>query len=379
MISFSLRRSGYWIIPRIWHLTILALLIGNTIIVFKAYKKLRKEATAIHAENQKIQTDINALQTDIKFLQTRFDALSDIPLALAETPTGVKYVHASQGVSRTEIDFLSRYRGAILGEKTNVETFQPRQLIESLKSALVEGFNKDNLNLQLRTGSEREALIAYAVLRTNGSMPTYEVRDTIPNNLKQLVQGTSGNCSDFTIRLMMMLESIGVKATTISSHTKNLGGHVFVDAYDPIDDKAYLLDANFNVMIVLPTSEGRGFLETLLTMKPGERKEYAHSADISVFPVYFRFLDPGKNGLTRTPLTPEYINEHRADREPMWRRWLAEDGGELIDWWIRTPNHVPKTLKEFSKFLSAIPNEFDVSTDYASRLRKAAALKNVPL
>lgn len=367
---------GCWIKSRKWQLLFCALLVGNIIVVKKAYKVYRKEMTAMRTENQQMFAEFNTkVYDEIKALKIRVDELGEMPLAYAETPKGLAIVPANRGVSRAEIDFLARYRGAIFSEKTNVEAFPPGKLIEALKTELDEGFKQDERNLQLRSGSERESLIAYTMLRTNGSMPTYEVRDTVPNNLDQLVLGTSGNCTDFTFRLMMLLESIGLKASTISSNTKNLGGHVFVDAYDSEQDKAYLLDANFNVMIVLPNSKGRGFLESVFAMKPEERKTFAGKTDISAFPVYFRFLDPGKTGLTLTPLTPEFINEQRADREPMWRRWLAKDTEELLKWWNRAPIHAPRTLKEFSKVLSAIPGEFDVSDDYAARLRKVADLK----
>src|SRR5690606_10438828 len=88
-------------------------------------------------------------------------------------------------------------------------------------------------------GSPRRQLIAAALLRVNGSMPTYAIRVAVPNDLSRIVAGTGGNCADFTVRLMLLLEAIGVRASLISIVTPELPGHVFVDAYDPIDDTAY--------------------------------------------------------------------------------------------------------------------------------------------
>lgn len=159
----------------------------------------------------------------------------------------------------------------------------------------------------------------------------------------------------------------------ISNVTNNLPGHVFVDAYDAHDDTSYLLDANFNVIIIRPNSKKQGFLEQLFSDSK-DHDEFSRIARILVFPVYFRFIDPGETGFMGTPLTPEFLNEQRADREPMWRRWLAHDIEGLRLWWINTPSHAPKTLKELSMSYSAIPKEFNVSKNFAQKLRKVAGI-----
>lgn len=360
-----------WLANRKWHLIVLILLSINVIFVmkvYKSYKSFRHEVVIARAEYRQVQADV----LDLK---TRLREFSDTPLAYAETPRGLKLVPVNQGVSKADIEFISRYRGPIIGGK-KLSTFESRELSATLRVELLDSFKKTTRSLSSEY-TERQSLIAHAVLRTHGSIPVYEVRDAVPNDLDQIVLGPSGNCSDYTIRLLMVMEALGLKASLISSVTPNLGGHVFVDAYDPEEDTSYLLDANFSVMIIQPQSKGRGFLENLLTMSDDKRVEFAKLVNIVAFPVYFRFVDPGATGVMRTPLTPEFINEQRADREPMWRRWLAQDMEQLVGWWHKAPGHAPRTLQEFSEFLSVIPAEFNGSADYAANLRQVAGIEIV--
>lgn len=359
-------RIWSWLVARRWRLIALILLAGNIIFVAKAYKSFRHEIGSIHAENNKIQSNI-------KEIQTRFAELSGIPFSYAETPVGLKLVPANQGVTKDDLKFISDYRGPLELEGKKATNFSRGKLIASLKNGIQHEFSKDKNNL-IQTRTEREALIAFAMLRVHGSMPVYEVRNAVPNDLNQIVQGHSGNCSDYTIRLMMVLESLGVKVSTISSVTPNLGGHVFVDAYDPQEDTSYLLDSNFSVMIAMPKSNGNSFIQSLLSMSDEARVEFAKSVKLTAFPVYFRFVDPGVTGFKHTPLTPEFINESRANREVMWRKWMSQDMSHLIAWWKKAPNHAPRTLREFSSFLNAIPSDFNFSSNYAEKLRTSTGI-----
>jgi hypothetical protein len=324
---------------------------------------------AIFHRLQGLRADVRELREDI----ARDVHLDEVAVAYAETPEGLRRTSADLGLSKADIAFVERFRGHLLPAGVEPATLKRGELIERLRSELLAAFARDPANLELGK-TPRQALIAFAVLRTRGSIATYQVRPMVPNDLHSLVLGSEGNCSDFTVRLMMVLESIGLRAATVSSYTPNLQGHVVVDAYDPEEDAAYLLDSTFSVVMSLPHSGRLGFLETVLRMRADERKRFAETVDIRAFPDYYRFVDPGDQGLTITPLTDNYINQQMSKRVPMWRKWLAQDTKSLALWWKNTPDHMPRTLSEFRRdAVDKIPQEFDRSGDYAERLRATAS------
>lgn len=322
---------------------------------------------------RELQRENEALAQQVTSMKFEMDGLGNMALAYAETPTGLKLVPAEFGASRQDLDFLKRFRGPLLSLTTDFNALTPGQLSRQLHDTLNEAFNADSKNLELGD-TPRSALIAFSVLRVNGSMPTYEVRAAVPDDLRSMVDGTSGNCSDFSYRLAMVAEALGLKAAIISANTPSLPGHVFVDAYDPQEDVAYLLDANFNVVLKRKNAHGLGFLEYLLSKDQKTQGDFAATETINAMPVYFRFVDPGESGIYNTPLSASYINGIRGDRVPTWRKWTANDLDDLVAWWIKAPNHKPKTLAESSKWLTKIPVEFNRSGDYAARIRTASGI-----
>lgn len=365
-----MNRLLQWLRARIAPLALAALLVGNMVC-----------ATYFWGLVHRVQSLEVDAKSEIQGLRVELDRdarLSEIAIAYTETPEGLRRVPANEGLTREDIAFISRFRGHIVADPVALGSMKRGDLLAKIGTDIRASFAENPANLQLGR-TPRAALVSFAVLRTRGSISTYQVRDTVPNNLASLILGYSGNCSDFTLRLMMVLESLGLRASTISVYTPNLMGHVVVDAYDPEEDTAYLLDSTFSVVMTIPQSKNFGFFETVLRMNPAERKNFAESVQLRAFPEYYRFVDPGEQGLKITPLTPQYINQQLSNREPMWRKWLALDTDELANWWKKTPSHAPRTLSEFRRdFVSVIPEEFDRSGDYASRLR-AAAIKFLAL
>ncbi|MFS8145344.1 hypothetical protein [Rhizobium sp. BR 249] len=353
-----------------------AICLGAAFIVGVAVQNY-KATTKLRAENKQINKQLAAMSENLKQLTAvaeNLKQLGNLPLAYAETPEGLKLVPAEHGVTKDDLDFVKRFRGPLLDLKTNFETTSPRDIKKLLHSSLLAEFERDPRNLTLAE-TKRRAFITFAMLRVNGSMPTYEVRDTVPNDFKSMLLGTSGNCSDFTIRVMMVAEALGLKAALISANTPSLPGHVFADVYDPEEDTAYMLDANFNVLIAREHTQGRGFFETLLASNQVDQDNFSRVASVKALPVYFRYVDPGEKGLYGTPLTASYINEIRSKREDTWRQWTSQDLDDLVDWWKRIPDNRPRTLAEFEVYLTKIPDEFDSSGDYAARLRTVAEVE----
>ncbi|MBY5790048.1 hypothetical protein GFL91_36770 [Rhizobium leguminosarum bv. viciae] len=339
-----------------------ALLVGVAVQNYNTSTKLSK----LRAENKRINEQLTQVSESLK-------QLGSLPLAFAETPEGLKLVPAEDGVSKDDLDFVKRFRGPLLDLNTDLRNLSVDQLKQLLRTRLLTEFEGDPRNLSLAE-TKRRAMITFAMLRVNGSMPTYEVRDSVPDDFKTMLLGTSGNCADFTIRVMLVAEALGLKAALISANTPALPGHVFADVYDPEEDTAYMLDSNFDVQIAREHTAGKGFFEALLTSGAEEQDNFSLWAKVKVLPVYFRYVDPGEKGLYGTPLTAGYINQSRSKREDTWRNWTSKDLANLVDWWKRIPNHRPRTLAEFRQFLSNIPTQFNSSGDYAARLRKAAGV-----
>lgn len=336
------------------------LLVANLATQNREWHHLRKQIEALRGADAETGAKLDAIRKETHTLP---------PSAFAESSSGLESVPVDQGASQAELSFIARFRGPLLDlDGSDADLARPEL---PLRDRLLAGFARDGGSVSVgRTA--RQAMIVYALLRAHGSIATYAVRPAVPDGTRDLMLGASGNCADYTVRLMMLLEAAGVKASLISSVTPALPGHIFVDAYDPQDDAAYLLDSNFGVMIARSASGGRGFFDNLLGLSASDRRAFAIGAKIETFPVYFRFVDPGPAGLFGTPLTVADLNRLRPGRETLWRRWLADDLGDLVEWWRKQPNHRPRTLAEFREFAPGIPVEFQGSGDYASRLRTTA-------
>lgn len=347
-----------------------AIAVGATLAVgaaaiYKGTKKLRHLQAQVASESAALA----ALRTEAAVLRTQVDEA-----AWEETPDGLEPAPASRGATKEELAFLRNFRRPLL-EPSQVPSGNVYQGV--LAQSLRDGFERDARLVGHPGLTERQRLITYVLLRVNGSIPTYEIRPRLPSDFRELVLGTSGNCGDFAVRLMVALESIGMQAAMISANTPEFPGHVFVDAHDPVEGRSYLLDANYNVMLSSPAVRVGSFISHWLAA--GDRKSFADAVEVRTFPVYFRFVDPGAQGFQPNALTPDAINEQRAEREQRWRRWLRADAEALRAWWKKTPRHRPQTLQELAgRGAFRMPAGFDASGGYAKELRVRAGLPSAP-
>ncbi|WP_413430189.1 hypothetical protein [Synechococcus sp. Cu2B8-bc1011] len=287
-----------------------------------------------------------------------------------ETPKGLKPSNPDHGSTINDLKFLQAFRKHLVSP----EEYNYLNIKKLIHDELIAG-HKDSANSLAAYGlSGRESLIAYTVLRVNGSIPVYEIRRNIPPDFKELITGTSGNCSDHSLRLMLALETIGVKSALISNVTKNIGGHVFVDAYDPIDNKFYILDPTFNLIIIGDSNTQKSLVAEIIDTGDNTKKKIlAQNLRIIAFPTIVRFVDPGYTAFRSNTLTPDFINETRSKRDRMWRKWALEDGKELRSWWERTPGHRPQSAGGFAHSNGIkLPNNFDSSDEYALTLMRSS-------
>jgi hypothetical protein len=301
-----------------------------------------------------------------------------LPSAYAETPAGLSLISPKYGASKPELNFLHRFRRPIiLSSQYDFDDVDAEKIKKDLQRQLLNDFARDRAYVQdWLPLTDQQAKVAYAVLRTNGSIPTYQVRSYVPNDLKSLLLSSSGNCSDYTIRLMMVLEAIGVKAMFVSIVTEQFPGHVVVDAYDPEEDTSYILDANYNTMLIRPNSQGKGFLEQVFREQSAK---FIDGIEIISFPVYFSSV---ANESSSIPLN--VINGQRDEMTARWKRWIENDRDELLSWWMNTPTHRPATLAELRQVtndgipvLDNIPQDFSASGSYANNLREYLGIQRL--
>ena len=331
-----------------------------TLILHKDFETLRYYV----GQNTK---EINLLKDEVFGFKS---SLSNLNLSLFEDPNGVRFVQAKYGVTSDELVFIQNQRGAILEPD---EFIEDKQLVTVIRDKFDTQYLKNKYLFDGVNLSDRAKFIANAVTRVNGSISTYAVKSRYSYKLKDALTIHNGNCSDYTLRLMLVLEALGLKSAMISSVTRNLPGHVFVDAYDLYDDSSYFLDSTWNIMIKIPETEGKSFFQILFELPVSQRVQFIKNLEIIQFPMYFRYIDPGLGGLTGSPYSLEFLNGQRGGLVEQFRRFLMEDLDQLKVWWENTPSHRPFSLDEIRGMnLAEIPENFNLSKNYANQIRQAA-------
>ena len=291
---------------------------------------------------------------------------SDLSLGLFETPEGTKFVLEEFGVSGPDLSFIKKYRGPLIEAS---EFDSEENLMGLLRNKIVQHYQANKSLFSEYDLTNREKLIASAVAQVNGSIATYAVKSRHPYNLDDILMIHNGNCSDFSLRLMIVLEAIGIKAAMISIVTSGLPGHIFVDAYDPISGSSFLLDSTWNLMVILHNSNGKSLIQFVSEATDAERPTIVDNLTVNQFPAYFRYIDPGLAGLSSSPLSLEYLNGQRDDISSLFRGLLKSELGTVKNWWKTVPSHRPRTLREMKNLgLADIPDYFDVSEDYAFKI-----------
>jgi hypothetical protein len=145
----------------------------------------------------------------------------------------------------------------------------------------------------------------------------------------------------------MILDVFDIPGRFTPIFTKSLPGHVVVDAFDPVEETAYLLDSNTNVYGMIAATKG-SFFDTILDWDLEERKRYfMEDEEHLIFPpVFLRYLDPGVFTKLEFPETLESVNRGvYLPRIEKWRTTLTSELPSLVGWWEETkPEGMPKNL-----------------------------------
>jgi hypothetical protein len=263
-----------------------------------------------------------------------------------ETPEGIAPAKLEAGASSTSIAWLQHFRGPLLSKVGA----NPR---DELHDAILSDWKRllPLMNETFPTLSQRQQFIAFIALRVSGSFSTYVVRPRVPNSLHALLTSYRGNCSDYSIRLAMALDSVGVQTAIIPINTPSLPGHVVIDAFDREDGSGYLLDSLFNTILRYDNA-GMSFINKWIQLAPEQRAAYFDAEDSNqrLFnPAFFRFLDGGTSGLTGTPITLDSINSITVEkRQVLWRAAMTGEWREYLGWWKNSyPNMPPRNLADF--------------------------------
>lgn len=243
------------------------------------------------------------------------------------------------GIPRKEAEFLTHFSGKLI-ERIPDGTAELKQ---EIRSGIERGYREDGWRLsELHDfDTDRERLIAYMMLRVNGSLPVYKFTTGLPGDLSGLLVENGGNCSHAAYRLLMVLEAFGIKGRTIVWFSPSLGGHVLVDAYDPVEKKAYLLDSTFNLFSKFEGVD-RGYFDVLSGMTVAEKARDLPGR-LNAFP-YFTVDTEGLQQDT---------NSFRAEqilriRDGTLTALVYEMPAALAFWKKSYPYGIPMTLEEMA-------------------------------
>ncbi|WP_461583438.1 hypothetical protein [Thiobacillus sp.] len=278
------------------------------------------------------------------------------------------------GIPKKDAKFLANFAGEIISQVPN----NANDLKRTVRNNIISGYQT---HIQLFSGthdfgSDRERLIVYAMLRVNGSLPIYKgtgfsVEEFLPRNWEGLVVGKYGNCGIAATRLLMVLDAFAIPARAVVWFSPSLTGHIFVDAYDPVERKAYLLDPSFNVWDVQPHVD-EGYMEVLAGMKVEDRKRYLRGG-LSQFPFYI----VGTQGIHKD-INAFREEQHLKIKDAILSALTYEMPVALENWKNNYPHYIPFTLGEAAVIgNNADLQKFNPSHPLATRaLLEMAGLKN---
>lgn len=321
--------------------------------------KLSDIVQAMHAANQQLTGVVESMIV----ANQGGDPAS---IAYVETPRGLVPAPANRGISRDELDFLRAFRGPILDAESKMDEVD---VYNSISSAIRDGAMQHAEELQTYQFTPRQTLIAYSLLRTNGSFVTYEVRHSIPNDPDLIIKGPSGSCADYALRLTLVLDAIDVDTAIFSINTPSFPGHVVVDAYDSEEDSGYILDPNFNTMIIVKNTGGRSGMYHIIE-RFRANGDVLDGVRIVNFPVYFRHVDPSDTGYFDVAMNVDTLNEQRGGREKKWKQFFRAELQTVMNFWSTAPGHAPQSLSELAKSIDKIPPQFQQSGEIGRKLRQ---------
>ena len=281
----------------------------------------------------------------LAFVASSATADQQLATKVAPSPSGSAHSQHQPASALPDDELLTGFRGRLLAQLPS----DHRQTRAALRSALLNEFSakQDLIRTRFPELSERQRLVMFTLLRVHGSFPTYAIRSMVPASLDRLLLSHRGNCSDHAIRLALALDALDIETAFVPIKTASLPGHVVVDAYDPIEHTAYLLDSNTNVLIRRPGASA-SFLTEWVNERALARTEFFSSAgNFYELPMHYDYEDPGPLGFTGAAPTLEQLNSTVKNRKDLWRRAFTTEFGQVLGWWKTSwPYQPPRSLIE---------------------------------
>lgn len=190
------------------------------------------------------------------------------------------------GIEKERANFLTLFRKSIISEPARIDMEHVEYIKVRIKHDLLEDYARDGprLNEWASFASDRERFIAYLMLRVNGSLPAFYPAKPVSFDLRDNLLSTEGNCSHHSFRLLMVLDIFSIEGRLVSWWSPAIEGHVFVDAFDPLEGKSYFVDPTSNLMAAhVSSGQHLSFLETIEIMSPQDRKVFL-STQMKAFP-----------------------------------------------------------------------------------------------
>lgn len=243
------------------------------------------------------------------------------------------------GIPRRDAEFLAGLAGKIIDRIPGSD----EGLKSDIRDRISQGYEKDGHRLSERYGfgSEREKLIVYMMLRVNGSLPVYKITSDVPMDISGLLMGKQGNCGVAATRLLMVLDAFGIKGRAVVWYSPSLTGHILVDAYDSIENKAYLLDPTFNIWGKFDRAD-QGYFDVLARMTVDNKIRHL-KANLKAFPFYIVATE-GMNQESDDFREEQYLKV----KDAILAAFAYEMPTTLEHWNKNYPRSVPYTLDEIA-------------------------------
>jgi len=268
---------------------------------------------------------------------------SKTPITEASTP--ITYTYSSQGIIPVstqyglplrDAEFLVNFDGPLVDIPYGEPIPDEITLLPTLRASLQAEYEQKYALLQeyFPELSEQRLFLMFLVLRVNGSIPTYEATIDVDWDHNLLV-GDKGNCTHYTLRMLMVLNAFELPGRALYIWTPSLPGHVAVEFYDEATGLTALLDANNNLAFFIEGAN-KPFIDTIGEWSLAERQTFfAENRNQAYAPFMMRYYSP--NYWLRTSEFPYSLQElnllNSVSRVQGWNTTLTTELNVLVSNW----------------------------------------------
>jgi len=265
-------------------------------------------------------------------------------------PTSIEY-----GLPVEDLEFLAYFEGPLLNVPYGETMMNEAEILPEIHERLQYEYEQKQTIIRERFPqlTDYQLLLVFLMLRINGSFPVYEPT-FIFNPTANVLIGNSGNCTHYTLRLLMVLDAFQIPARAIPIFTPSLPGHMVVEAFDAVTGLAALIDVTNNLACFIHRSDSP-FFEKIASWSANERLNHVklENQNFVMAPFYIRYFNPGY-WLESGDIVHSHneLNHHvNLIRLEAWQRSLTKELDQLVNRWDWDGWHHPFTLNEYGDLL----------------------------